>query len=174
MRCDIKIWRQELSFFLLSLRWVGYVKCLSKIKLKYLTWDLLGMTEWFSKTGVQSPGHREKVVWEDFVLLNFIFYLMSHFCRRFKWFWICLLTMFGITFDTRNAVSYSEYSNQVLQVVGRSETKRMYMKEAMSLPWGCHIKLCIRWKVGNYVELYFTLRYLTNFTPWSVSEMWSD
>lgn len=58
----LKIWRRELSCFLSSLGRVDRVKRVSIVKPRYLTCDALGTTEWFGKTGGQSPGRRGKVV----------------------------------------------------------------------------------------------------------------
>lgn len=105
-RSSLSIWRRELSFFLLSLRWADQVKRLSNIRLKYLTWGEWGMTEWYSDIDGHSPRCWEKVVGinKNFSII-FIFRLGNCTYRRYIWYFKCWLTIFETKLQASRAVS---------------------------------------------------------------------
>jgi hypothetical protein len=132
----LRRWSLELSFLRLSLRWEDQVRRLLNISPRYLTFVKCGTTMLLIVTAGQFRGLSEKVTKEDFDSLIFIFQLVNHCEREFRWVWIWWDAVVWSEETDNRAVSSAYVPTKVFSDVGRSDVYMVYKKGAISLPWG--------------------------------------
>lgn len=120
----------ELSLLRLSLRWRDQVRRLSNVRPRYLTSVEWGMTMLLIVTAGLFRGLSEKVTKEDLDSLIFIFQLVNHCERVFRWVWSWWDAVVWSEETDNRAVSSAYVPTKVFSFVSRSDVYMVYNKGA--------------------------------------------